>query len=60
MECEVKDAEINILRKRIQKMQEQAEQVMLPNGNDTVQSRLPPPEEEVPVFKVHLYLLILV
>lgn len=41
-------------------MQEQAEQVMLPNGNDTVQSRLPPPEEEVPVFKVHLYLLILV
>jgi len=50
MECEVKDAEIHILRKRIQKLQDQIEQVTLPNGGgDSVQSHAPsgpsPPEE---------------
>lgn len=36
-------------------MQEEADQVTLPNGNDTVQSRLPPPEEErASPFKVSI------
>ena len=48
MECEVKEAEINILRKRIQTMQEQIERGVLPNGSSTVQSHLQPPPEEMP------------
>lgn len=53
MECEVKDAEINILRKRIQTMQEQIEQVVLPNGNGAAQSHVPPPPEDItPHIKV--------
>jgi hypothetical protein len=52
MECEVKDAEINILRRRIQEMQEQVDQVTLPNGTDLVQSPLLPHPEEKTLFKV--------
>ena len=53
MECEVKDAEINILRRRIQMMQEQVERVPLPNGNDAVQAHMQPPtEDKVPQIKV--------
>lgn len=46
MECEVKDAEINILRKRIQTMQEQIEHVTVPNGNGEPQSHMPTASEE--------------
>ncbi len=46
MECEVKDAEINILRRRIQTMQERIERVTLPNGNVAFQSQIPPPPED--------------
>ena len=53
MECEVKDAEINILRRRIQTMQENMEKVSLPNGNVTLQSCVVPPQEDkLPQIKV--------
>ena len=42
MECEVKDAEINILRRRIQQMQEQTGRILLPNGNSGVRTHTPP------------------
>lgn len=49
----MKDAEINILRKRIQAMQEQIEQVILPNGGGGVQSHVMPPTDDiVPHIKV--------
>ncbi len=54
MECEVKDAEINILRRRIQMMQEQLEQILLPNRTSPVKSRAtPPPEDRLSPLKVH-------
>lgn len=56
MECEVKDAEINILRKRIQTLQEQVDKISLPNGNVAFQSRVVQPplasEERVSKIKV--------
>ena len=52
MECEVKDAEINVLRKRIQKMQEQADEITLPNDNDIQSQQLPSAEDKVSPFKV--------
>ena len=52
MECEVKDAEINILRRRIQTMQEHIEKVSLPNGNVAFQSHVPPTQERVSQIKV--------
>lgn len=42
MECEVKDAEINILRKRILKMEEQVEPFTAPNGNEAPEDKLSP------------------
>ena len=41
MECEVKDAEINILRRRIQSLQEQVS----PNGNSATE-HVPTPSED--------------
>lgn len=46
MECEVKDAEINILRRRIQQMQEQTGRILLPNGNSGVRTHTPPPLDD--------------
>ena len=52
----MKDAEINILRRRIQSMQEQIEQILLPNGNNLVRSQIsPPPEDSISHIKVILF-----